>query len=55
MAVHGTTPYEPTTRFGKWMDERLPIGRTMHAQFIDFPTPRNINYLWTFGGISPSA
>lgn len=51
MAVHGTTPYEPTTRFGKWMDERLPIGRTMHAQFIDFPTPRNLNYLWTFGSI----
>ena len=23
----------------------------MHAQFVDFPTPRNLNYLWTFGGI----
>ena len=33
------------------MDERLPIGRLMHTQFVDFPTPRNLNYLWTFGGI----
>ena len=23
----------------------------MHDQFVDFPTPRNLNYLWTFGGI----
>jgi ubiquinol-cytochrome c reductase cytochrome b/c1 subunit len=43
--------YEPKTGFGKWMDARLPIGRVMHSQFIDFPTPRNLNYLWTFGGI----
>lgn len=33
------------------MDERLPIMRMMHGQFVDFPTPRNLNYLWTFGGI----
>ena len=50
MSGHGST-YEPTTQFGKWMDERLPIGRLMHGQFVDFPTPRNLNYLWTFGGI----
>jgi ubiquinol-cytochrome c reductase cytochrome b subunit len=43
--------YKPTSGIGKWMDERLPVGRLMHGQFIDFPTPRNINYLWTFGGI----
>jgi ubiquinol-cytochrome c reductase cytochrome b/c1 subunit len=23
----------------------------MHGQFVDFPTPRNINYLWTTGGL----
>jgi len=33
------------------MDERLPVGRMMHGQFVDFPTPRNLNYWWTFGGI----
>jgi ubiquinol-cytochrome c reductase cytochrome b/c1 subunit len=50
MAAHEST-YEPKSRFGKWMDERLPIGRLVYNQFIDFPTPRNLNYLWTFGGI----
>jgi ubiquinol-cytochrome c reductase cytochrome b subunit len=50
MALHESS-YEPKSAFGKWMDERLPIGRLMYTQFIDFPTPRNLNYLWTFGGI----
>jgi ubiquinol-cytochrome c reductase cytochrome b/c1 subunit len=50
MSQHESS-YEPSTRFGKWWDERLPIARMMHAQFIDFPTPRNLNYFWTFGGI----
>src|ERR687896_667034 len=45
------TSYAPKSRFGQWMDERLPIARMMHGQFIDFPTPRNLNYLWTFGAI----
>ncbi|HEX4893838.1 MAG TPA: cytochrome b/b6 [Hyphomicrobiaceae bacterium] len=43
--------YVPKTRFGQWMDDRLPLMRMMHGQFVDFPTPRNLNYLWTFGGI----
>ena len=25
--------------------------RLVHGQFVDFPTPRNLNYFWTFGGI----
>ena len=48
---HHESNYQPTSRFGKWLDDRLPVGRLMHGQFIDFPTPRNLNYLWTFGGI----
>ena len=43
--------YQPTTRFEKWLDARLPVMRMMHAQFVDFPTPRNINYLWTAGAL----
>jgi ubiquinol-cytochrome c reductase cytochrome b subunit len=50
MAEHHST-YEPKSHFAKWWDERLPIARLMHGQFVDFPTPRNLNYLWTFGGI----
>lgn len=43
--------YKPNTAIGKWFDVRLPVMRMMHDQFNDFPTPRNLNYLWTFGGI----
>jgi ubiquinol-cytochrome c reductase cytochrome b subunit len=47
---HNST-YEPKSSFAKWWDDRLPVMRLMHGQFVDFPTPRNLNYLWTFGGI----
>lgn len=50
MAGHAST-YEPKSATAKWWDERLPVARMMHDQFVDFPTPRNLNYLWTFGGI----
>ena len=43
--------YKPGSRTAKWWDDRLPIMRMMHGQFVDFPTPRNLNYFWTFGGI----
>ena len=50
MADHASS-YEPKGRMAKWWDERLPVARLMHGQFVGFPTPRNLNYLWTFGGI----
>ena len=50
MAQHEDT-YKPGSRLEQWLDERLPLARMMHGQFVDFPTPRNLNYLWTFGGI----
>ena len=43
--------YEPTNGFTRWLDSRLPIVRLAHDSFIDFPTPKNLNYWWTFGGI----
>jgi ubiquinol-cytochrome c reductase cytochrome b subunit len=42
--------YHPRTGFERWLDERLPIIRVA-SDFLTFPTPRNLNYLWTFGGI----
>jgi ubiquinol-cytochrome c reductase cytochrome b/c1 subunit len=42
--------YKPSSGFERWMDERLPIIR-VGADFLTFPTPRNLNYFWTFGGI----
>jgi ubiquinol-cytochrome c reductase cytochrome b/c1 subunit len=50
MSGHEST-YVAKSRFAKFMDDRLPIARMIHGQFVDFPTPRNLNYMWTFGGI----
>jgi ubiquinol-cytochrome c reductase cytochrome b subunit len=49
--MSGPSSYQPNSRFEKWLEARLPIISTMHAQAVDFPTPRNLNYFWTFGGI----
>ncbi|MHA1544972.1 MAG: cytochrome b [Alphaproteobacteria bacterium] len=49
--MSGPSTYNPGTGIGRWFDERLPIMRLMHDSFVDMPTPRNLNYWWTFGGI----
>jgi ubiquinol-cytochrome c reductase cytochrome b subunit len=49
MSGHPST-YEPKTAFERWLDTRLPILR-FNAELMDFPTPKNLNYWWTFGGI----
>jgi ubiquinol-cytochrome c reductase cytochrome b subunit len=43
--------YKPGTALERWLDKRLPILRLGHDSFVDFPTPKNLNYWWTFGGI----
>jgi len=43
--------YNPQTGFTRWLDSRLPIVRLAHDSFVDFPTPKNLNYWYTFGGI----
>jgi ubiquinol-cytochrome c reductase cytochrome b subunit len=48
--AHDST-YKPGNALSKWFDDRLPVLRLMHDQFGVFPMPRNLNYLWTFGGI----
>ncbi len=48
--AHDST-YSPSNGFTRWLDTRLPIMRLAHDSFIDFPTPKNLNYWWTFGGI----
>jgi quinol-cytochrome oxidoreductase complex cytochrome b subunit len=49
--MSGQSTYKPSTGFEKWLDERLPIVRLGWDSFVDFPTPRNLNYWYTFGGI----
>ena len=48
--MSGNSTYEPKTAFTRWLDTRLPIIR-FSAELLDFPTPKNLNYWWTFGGI----
>jgi ubiquinol-cytochrome c reductase cytochrome b subunit len=43
--------YEPKTGFTRWLDARLPIVRLAWDSFVDYPTPRNLNYWWTFGAV----
>ncbi|GGA45023.1 cytochrome b [Pelagibacterium lentulum] len=50
MANHAGN-YTPGNGFERWMDERLPIIRFSKEHLMDFPTPKNLNYWWTFGGI----
>ena len=49
--MSGPSTYEPKSGFEKWLDERLPIIRFAKDTAIDFPTPKNLNYWYTFGGI----
>ena len=49
MSDHEST-YVPKSAFERWMDERLPIIRVA-ADYANLPTPRNLNYWYTFGGI----
>lgn len=50
MSDHQST-YQPKTGIEKWLDSRLPIVRLAYDSFIDYPTPKNLNYWWTFGAI----
>ena len=43
--------YIPKTGFSKWFDQRLPLPRMLHDNINAFPTPRNLHYWYTFGGI----
>ena len=49
MSEHST--YTPGNAVEKWLDDRLPIIRFSKEHLMDFPTPKNLNYWWTFGAI----
>src|SRR5438132_8840055 len=36
----------------RWIDYRLPIFTFLHHELHDYPTPRNLNYLWNFGSLA---
>jgi ubiquinol-cytochrome c reductase cytochrome b subunit len=43
--------YSPATKFTRWLDSRLPLLRFANDTMTTFPTPRNLNVWYTFGGI----
>ncbi len=49
--MSGHSTYEFKNPIARWVDQRLPILSVVRGQLVDFPTPRNLNYWWTFGGI----
>ncbi|MDR3467799.1 MAG: cytochrome c1 [Xanthobacteraceae bacterium] len=49
--MSGPSQYQPQNAVLKWVERRLPIGGLIHSSFIGYPTPRNLNYWWTFGAI----
>ena len=48
--MSGHSHSAPKSAFGKWLHERLPV-TDLTGHLLDFPTPKNLNYWWTFGGI----
>ena len=43
--------YVPKYAITRWLDTRLPILRFASDTITTFPTPRNLNFWYTFGGI----
>jgi quinol-cytochrome oxidoreductase complex cytochrome b subunit len=40
------------TSVGEWIDYRLPILTFLRRELHEYPTPKNLNYLWNFGSLS---
>jgi len=36
----------------KWIDARLPIFHFINKELAEYPTPKNLNYLWNFGSLA---
>src|ERR1043165_49022 len=49
--MSGPSTFQPQNPVLQWFERRLPIRGRVHSSFVAYPTPRNLNYWWTFGGI----
>lgn len=49
--MSGESTYVPASGFTRWLDSRLPVVRLVHDTVLTFPTPKNLNYWYTFGAI----
>ena len=49
--MEGHSTYVPKSGAARWLERRLPVLSLAHSSFIAYPTPRNLNYWYTFGAI----
>jgi ubiquinol-cytochrome c reductase cytochrome b subunit len=48
--------YTPTSAFGRYLDEKLPLPRFIYDSVgAGYPAPKNLNYFWNFGFIAGAA
>jgi ubiquinol-cytochrome c reductase cytochrome b/c1 subunit len=50
-ALYEAPTYTPRKPIMRWMESRLPIVGLLYSTAVSYPTPRNLNYWWTFGAI----
>src|SRR3977135_3505317 len=49
--MSGPSDYQPQNSVLKWIERRLATLCPAPSLLVAYPTPRNLNYWWTFGGI----
>ena len=45
-------PFEPKNGLIQWVDRQLPIFTVLHGALVAYPTPKNLNYWWSFGSLA---
>ncbi|MEN3953022.1 cytochrome b/b6 [Iodidimonas sp. SYSU 1G8] len=50
--MSATRSFEPKNPLVQWIDRQLPIFSLMHGTLVAYPTPRNLNYWWSFGSLA---
>ncbi|MFN3232754.1 MAG: cytochrome b [Alphaproteobacteria bacterium] len=50
--MHPSRPFEPKNGLVKWFDQQLPIFSVLHGALVAYPTPKNLNYWWSFGSLA---
>jgi quinol-cytochrome oxidoreductase complex cytochrome b subunit len=51
MSSHEGSKFVPANPVLRWIEERLPLLGFAKNTIVDYPTPKNLSYWWTFGGI----
>ena len=49
--MDAASSYQPKNRALKWLESRLPVVGFAYNHLLVYPTPRNLTYWWSFGGI----